>query len=266
MIADDRQPIMAYSKDRTFKVSKVRSLPGWPARDIPWGRLEKRRTRSPSGNTFREMAQGVSNYSHRFTSCAMRCRGDCGSTPSRSATDGRNRTGAVGLLLSKNRPQPARSNSKYIFGPSVWTRGLYQNRAPGCASRLYRLGATQEFGIAADVLAMGRKCGGPISAGDPYTTFGIQSKQIECRSRRPRETHPPANDQLLKPVCSVFNTGWSIDALATGEWSSQGSVAREISVQHRDTYREILSVPTDAAVDVGLLGMPPLPPCFGWKI
>jgi DNA polymerase-1 len=77
--------------------------------------------------------------------------------------DGRNRTilSAFGSKTGRNQP----SNSKYIFGPSVWLRGLI--KPPPGHGLAYVDWSQQEFGIAA-ALSGDPTMRAAYRTGDPY--------------------------------------------------------------------------------------------------
>src|SRR5262249_41994240 len=124
---------------RTFKVDRFAA---WlRANNIPWplesGRLDL------SDDTFREMARvypviaplrelGSALSEMRLSDLAV-------------GRDGRNRTMLSAFQARTGRNQP--SNAKFIFGPSVWLRGLI--KPPPGHGVAYLDWAQQEFGIAA---------------------------------------------------------------------------------------------------------------------
>ena len=84
--------------------------------------------------------------------------------------DGRNRTILSAFRARTGRNQP--SNTKFIFGPSAWLRGLIQ--PPTGSGVAYIDWAQQEFGIAAAL------SGDPLMmeayrSGDPYLAFAKQA-------------------------------------------------------------------------------------------
>src|SRR6202011_1464999 len=84
--------------------------------------------------------------------------------------DGRNRTLLSAFRAKSGRNQP--SNTKSIFGPSVWLRGLI--KPPPGYGVAYIDWAQQEFGIAAAL------SGDPLMkeayrSGDPYLAFAKQA-------------------------------------------------------------------------------------------
>src|SRR5258708_503904 len=125
---------------RTFKADRWKH---WLIRNgIPWPTTE---TGAPSltDDTFRQMAKAYPAVSPmrelRSTLAELRLS-DLALSP-----DGPNRTILSPFLSRTGRNQP--SNSKYIFGPSVWLRGLI-NPPPG-HGMAYIDYSQQEFGIAA---------------------------------------------------------------------------------------------------------------------
>ena len=235
---------------RTFKVSKFEAF--LVHHDIPWARLESGAL-DLDRNTFREMAKAYPIISplHELRHALSELRLNALTV----GEDGRNRTVLWAFASKTGRNQP--SNSKYIFGPSVWTRGLIKP-GPGCGVA-YVDWATQEFGIAA-ALSGDEKMMAAYLSGDPYTAFGIQSKRLPPEATK--ETHP-GERQLLKTCVLGVQYGMEHRSLAR-RMGQPRVVAREMLWQHRDTYRKFWQF-TDAAVDVGLLGMP-LSTVFGWKM
>lgn len=127
---------------RTFKADRFAT---WLAKTkIPWPRLESGRL-DLSDDAFREMARG-----YPTTAPLRELRGALSEMRLADLAvgrDGRNRTMLSAFRARTGRNQP--SNTKFIFGPSVWLRGLIQP-PPGC-------------GIAYIVAATGvRDCRGPI--------------------------------------------------------------------------------------------------------
>ena len=94
------------------------------------------------------------------------------------------------------RNQP--SNTKFIFGPSVWLRGLIQ--PPPGYGIAYIDWAQQEFGIAAalsgDPLMMEAYC-----SGDPYLAFAKQAGAAPPDATK--ATHKAIRDQFKSTVLAV---------------------------------------------------------------
>ena len=137
------------------------------AHDIPWPRLESGRL-DLSDETFRQMAKAYPIVSPiRELRSAL---SDMRLSDLAVGRDARNR-----VILSAFRARSSRnapSNTKFIFGPSVWLRGLV--KPPPGYGVAYIDYATQEFGIAAK-LSDDEAMMSAYKSGDPYTSFGKQS-------------------------------------------------------------------------------------------
>jgi hypothetical protein len=169
--------------------------------------------------------------------------------------DGRNRTILSAFRARTGRNQP--SNTKFIFGPSVWLRGLIQ--PPPGHGIAYVDWAQQEFGIAAalsgDPLMMAA-----YQTGDPYLAF---AKQAGAAPRdATKATHKAVRDQFKSTVLAV-QYGMGADALA--QRIGQPPIrARELLRLHYETYR-VLWRWSDAAVDCAML-TGRLHTVFGWQV
>lgn len=111
--------------------------------------------------------------------------------------DGRNRTMLSPFRSSTGRNQP--SNSRFIFGPAVWLRGLIRP-APGHALA-YVDYEQQEFAIAAhlsDDDAMRKAC----TSEDPYIAFAIQAGAVPVGATR--STHPRERERFKTCVLGVL--------------------------------------------------------------
>ena len=134
MIADIDADYGVYD-GRTFKEDRFEQF--LIRHGIPWERLESGRL-CLDDDTFREMAKAYPIISPlrelRHALSEMRLNDLA------VGEDGRNRTPlwAFGSRTGRNQP----SNTKFIFGPSVWLRGLIKP-PPGHARRLYRLVAAR---------------------------------------------------------------------------------------------------------------------------
>src|SRR5262249_32463228 len=143
----------------------------WLARErIPWPLLESGRL-DLSDATFREMARmypAVSPLRELRSALAELRLNDLA-----VGHDGRNRTLLSPFRARTGRNQPG--NPKFIFGPSVWLRGLIKP-CEGTAV-VYIDWEQQEFGIAAalscDPLMMDA-----YRSGDPYLTFAKQAGAV----------------------------------------------------------------------------------------
>ena len=176
---------------RSFKTSRWEDY--LVANDIPWPRLESGRL-NMSGDTFREMARmhpKVAPIQELRSSLAeMRLAnlhvGD----------DGRNRCLLSPFRARTGRNQP--SNSKFIFGPSVWLRGLICPRQGwGLA---YVDWSQQEFGIAA-ALSGDPAMMAAYRSGDPYLAFAIQAGAVPAHATK--KTHEAEREQFKACVLAV---------------------------------------------------------------
>src|SRR5262249_9080264 len=87
--------------------------------------------------------------------------------------DGRNRTILSAFRSKTGRNQP--SNSRFIFGPSVWLRGLI--KPPAGYGIAYVDWSQQEFGIAA-ALSGDTAMQAAYRSGDPYLEFAKQAGAV----------------------------------------------------------------------------------------
>jgi DNA polymerase I len=146
---------------RTFKRDRFAA---WLARaGIPWPTTETGQL-SLEDETFRQMAKA-----YPVVSPLRELRSSLSDLRLNALTvgrDGRNRCllSAFGARTSRNTP----SNTKYIFGPSVWIRGLIKP-PPGMAVA-YVDWEQQEFGIAA-ALSGDPKMQAAYRSGDSYLAF-----------------------------------------------------------------------------------------------
>ena len=155
---------------RTFKVDRFEE---WLIRvGMPWPRLESGRL-DLSDDAFRGAARGYPAVAPlrelRNSLSEMRV------VDLAVGRDGRNRTMLSAFRARTGRNQP--SNTKFIFGPSVWLRGLIQ--PPPGYGLAYIDWQQQEFGIAAAL------SGDPLMkeayrSGDPY--LGLRQTGGCCTS------------------------------------------------------------------------------------
>jgi hypothetical protein len=169
--------------------------------------------------------------------------------------DGRNRTLLSVFRSRTGRNQP--SNTKAIFGPSVWLRSLIQPK-PGYGLA-YIDWSQQEFGIAAalsgDVLMMEA-----YHSGDPYLAFAIQAGLVPPNATK--QTHPSEREQCKACVLAVqYGMGAESLALRLGQPVIR---AKELLRLHRETYRVFWRW-VEGAVDYAMLNGK-LWTVFGWTI
>jgi DNA polymerase I len=182
---------------RTFKLERwARFL---AAQNIPWPRLESGQLDLGDG-TFRQMAKAYAVVSpYRELRSAL---SDLRLHDLAVGQDGRNRTILSAFRSRTGRNQP--SNSRYIFGPSVWLRGLIQ--PPPGHGVAYVDWSQQEFGIAA-ALSGDAAMQAAYSSGDPYLTFAKQAGAVPPDATK--ESHK-LERELFK-TCALawpFSTAW----------------------------------------------------------
>jgi DNA polymerase family A len=235
---------------RTYKADRFAE---WLTRNnIPWPRLDSGRL-DLSDDIFREMARAYPVVAplRELRSALSQMR----LSDLRVGKDGRNRALLSAFQARTGRNQP--SNTKFIFGPSVWLRGLIQ--PPPGYGIAYIDWAQQEFGIAAAL------SGDPLMmeayrSGDPYLAFAKQAGAAP--SDATKTTHKAIRDQFKSTVLAV-QYGMGADAL--GQRIGQPPIrARELLRLHRETYRVFWRW-SDAAVDYAMLHGS-LHTVFGWRV
>jgi DNA polymerase I len=235
---------------RTFKADRFAT---WLIKEaIPWPRLESGRL-DLSDDAFREMARAFPAVAPlrelRAALSEMRL------SDLAVGHDGRNRTLLSAFRARTGRNQP--SNTKFIFGPAVWLRGLI--KPPPGYGLAYIDWQQQEFGIAA-ALSGDQKMMDAYRSGDPYWAFAKQAGAAPPTATK--ATHKTIRDQFKSTVLAV-QYGMGADALA--QRINQPPIrARELLRLHRETYRVFWRW-SDAAVDYAMLNGH-LPTVFGWHI
>ena len=222
------------------------------ANDIPWPRLESGRL-DMSDATFREMARTYVEVAPirelRSSLSEMRL------ASLQVGDDGRNRCLLSPFRARTGRNQP--SNSKFIFGPSVWLRGLIRPK-PGWGLA-YVDWSQQEFGIAA-ALSGDPAMMEAYRSGDPYLAFAIQAGAAPKTATK--KTHEAEREQFKACVLAVqYGMG---EASLAARINQPVARARQLLELHRRTYRRFWKW-SDAAVDEAVLGGR-LWAGFGWQI
>jgi hypothetical protein len=235
---------------RTFKAQLFAE---WLARNgIPWPRLDSG-SLDLKDDTFREMARmypevaplrelRVSLSQMRLSDLAV-------------GKDGRNRCLLSAFRARTGRNQP--SNSKFIFGPAVWLRGLI--RPEPRFGLAYIDWAQQEFGIAA-ALSNDPLMIKAYTSGDPYLTFAKQAGALPPNATK--KSHPAKRDQFKACVLAVQ---YGMEAVSLASRIGQSVAhARELLRLHRETYRVFWRW-SDGALDCAML-CGKLWAAFGWTI
>lgn len=235
---------------RTFKTDRFEAY--LIANGIPWPRLESGRI-DMCDNTFRDMAR-----SHLQIAPIRELRSALSEMRLANlyvGDDGRNRCLLSPFRARTGRNQP--SNSKFIFGPSVWLRGLIRPR-PGWGLA-YVDWSQQEFGIAA-ALSGDHYMMEAYRTGDPYLAFAIQAGAVPPTATK--KTHEAAREQFKACVLAVqYGMG---EASLAARINQPVARARQLLELHRRTYRKFWKW-SDSAVDEAVLGGR-LWAGFGWQI
>ena len=169
--------------------------------------------------------------------------------------DGRNRCLLSPFSSKTGRNQP--SNSRFIFGPSVWLRGLIKPKEGFCLAYLDY--AQQEFGIAA-ALSRDQKMMEAYRSGDPYLAFAIQAGAVPQGATK--QTHKVEREQFKACVLAV-QYGMGEGALAH-RINQPVARARQLLALHRQTYKTFWAW-SDATQDEAVLNGK-LWTTFGWEI
>jgi DNA polymerase family A len=235
---------------RTFK--RDRWAQYLAAQDIPWPRLESGQL-DLSDDTFRQMAKAYPAVSDmrelRHSLSDMRL------ADLAVGSDDRNRTILSAFRSRTGRNQP--SNTKSIFGTSVWLRGLIKP-PPGYGIAQIDW-SQQEFGIAA-ALSGDAAMQDAYRSGDPYLAFGKQAGVIPIDGTK--KTHGPQR-QLFKACVLGLQFGMGPETLAF-RIGQPPIVARDLIRMHRETYSKFWRW-SDSAVDTAML-TGSLHTAFGWHI
>lgn len=169
--------------------------------------------------------------------------------------DGRNRT-----LLSAFRARSGRnapSNTKSVFGPATWLRGLIRPaRETALAYIDYE---QQEFGIAA-VLSNDPAMLAAYESGDPYLGFAQQAGAVPVDGTR--ASHGDVRE-LFKTCALGVQYGMGIDTLAFRINRPRGE-AHHLLALHRRTYPKFWRW-SDAAVDFAMFRNH-IDSVFGWRL
>src|SRR6266446_2962084 len=222
------------------------------AHNIPWPRLETGAL-DLSDDIFRGMAKAypvvspIRELRHALSDMRL--------ADLAVGRDGRNRTILSAFRSRTGRNQP--SNTKYVFGTSVWLRGLIKP-PPGFGIAQIDW-SQQEFGIAA-ALSHDAAMQDAYRSGDPYLAFGKQAGVIPIDGTK--KTHGPQR-QLFKACVLGLQFGMGPETLAF-RIGQAPIVARNLIRMHHETYSRFWHW-SDAAVDTAIL-TGSLHTAFGWHI
>ncbi len=235
---------------RTFKADR---FAGWLARaGVPWPHLESGRL-DLSDDAFRNTAKVYPQVAPlRELRCAL---SEMRLADLAVGCDGRNRTMLSAFRARTGRNQP--SNTKFIFGPSVWLRGLI--KPPPGHGLAYIDYKQQEFGIAA-ALSGDPKMMQAYLSGDPYLAF---AKQAGAVPQDATKSSHKAQRELYKACVLAVQYGMGEKALAL-QIGQPPFNARELLRLHRETY-PVFWRWSDAALDTAMTkGC--IHTAFGWCI
>jgi DNA polymerase I len=220
--------------------------------DLPWPRL-------PSGSlaldddTFREMSNAFPQV--RPLRELRHALGQMRLADLAVGEDGYNRTLLSAFSARTGRNQP--SNSKFIFGPGRWLRGLI--RPPPGHGIAYIDYTSQEIGIAA-ALSGDANMITAYQSGDVYLAFAKQAGLAPPDATK--ATHKVVRDRCKAVVLGV-NYGMGAESLAH-RIGAPPVVARDLLALHRRTYPTFWRW-SEAAVDTAMLhGV--ITTVFGWPL
>jgi DNA polymerase-1 len=231
-----------------FRAAKFKA---WlQAQNIQWP-LTDSGALSLSDDTFRDAARTYPQVAplRELRSTISRLR----LTGLQIGSDGRNRCLLSPFGSNTGRNQP--SNAKYIFGPSVWMRGLI--RPPPGRGLAYVDFSAQEIAIAAALSGDERMVEG-YSSGDPYISFAKDAGLVPPDATK--KSHPEIREKC-KTTCLGVNYGMSAQALAY-RLSVSDTDAVELLRLHKQTYATFWRW-SDGVVATAMLGKP-LHTVFGW--
>lgn len=220
--------------------------------NIPWLRLESGQL-ALDDSTFRQMARmypavaPLRELRHALGEMRLEALA--------VGPDGRNRCLLSPFRSTTGRNQP--SNTRFIFGPSCWLRGLIRPEAGRAIA--YVDWSQQEFGIAA-ALSGDVAMQTAYLSGDPYLTFAKQARAVPENATK--ESH--GKERELFKVCSLavqYGMGSKSLALSLGQ---PEALARELLLLHRATYPKFWKW-SDAAVTQAMLHGK-LWTVFGWEV
>jgi DNA polymerase family A len=235
---------------RTFKTDRFAA---WlVAQNIPWPLLESGHL-DLTDDTFRHQARAypiVSPLRELRSSLSDLRLNDLA-----VGRDGRNRTILSAFRSRTGRNQP--SNSRYIFGPSVWLRGLI--KPPAGHGIAYCDWSQQEFGIAA-ALSGDAAMQAAYLSGDPYLALAKQAGAVPQDATK--HTHGPTRE-LFKQCVLAVQYGMEAESLAL-RIAQPPIVARDLLRAHRQTYRRFWEW-SDAVVDQAML-VGVISTVFGWPV
>jgi hypothetical protein len=246
-----RDPSSRYRGPMTFSAELFAR---WLAREgIAWPTLESGAL-ALDDDTFREQARLHPTKigpirELRHTLSQMRLNELC------VGRDGRNRTLLSAFRAQTGRNQP--SNTKFIFGPSTWLRGLIRPE-PGRAVA-YLDWSQQELAIAA-ALSGDRKMQEAYVSGDFYLTFAKMAGAVPAEATK--RTHAAQREQF-KVVSLGVLYGLSAEGLAR-RLNIPPCEGRLLLRMHQETFKGFWAWSDRIEVEAMLSGR--LRTVFGWTV
>jgi hypothetical protein len=235
---------------RTFKTDRF--LAYLNNRGIEWPRLESGRL-ALDDDTFRKMAGLYPELEPlrqlRVTLSQMRL------SDLAVGSDGRNRCMLSAYAAKTGRNQP--SNTRFIFGPAAWMRGLIQPQ-PGYGLA-YVDWSQQEFGIAA-ALSGDKAMMKAYSSGDPYLAFAKQAGAVPPDATK--SSHKVERGQFKMCTLAVqYGMGEESFAFKIGQSvACAGELLRLHHATYPDYWRWSEQVMSHARLRMEL------PTVFGWTL
>jgi hypothetical protein len=235
------------------RVFKAERFARWLiANNIPWPLLESANL-ALDDDTFRHQARAYPAVSAlRELRSAL---SDLRLNELAVGRDNRNRVILSAFRSRTGRNQP--SNTKFIFGPSVWLRGLI--KPPPGHGLAYIDWRQQEFGIAA-ALSGDMAMQAAYLSGDPYLTFAKQAHAVPDDATK--HSHG-SQRELFKQCVLAVQYGMEAQSLAL-RIAQPTIVARDLLRAHHETYGQCWRW-SDASVDTAMLHGS-LHTVFGWHI
>ena len=220
--------------------------------DIPWLATDTGRL-ATDDETFKEMAKTFPQLTPLRT--LRHTLGELRLEDISVGQDGRSRALLWPFQSKTGRNQP--SNSKYIFGPSAWIRGLIKPKKGWAVA--YLDWEQQEFGEAA-ALSGDPGMMAAYRSGDPYLALAKQVGAVP--SDATKQTHPEIRD-LYKQVILGVQYGMTARGLAR-RLDITIAEAEHLLAQHRKAY-PIFWAWSDRVVDRALLSSE-LNTVFDWRM
>jgi len=170
-------------------------------------------------------------------------------------SDGRNRTMLRPFASRSGRNQP--SNNKFIFGPSVWLRGLIKPEAGH--SIAYIDWSNQEIAIAA-ALSGDRALSQAYSSGDPYLEFARMAGAVP--SSATKKSHPV--ERAAFKQCMLATSYGQREHGLSEKLGTSIAHARNLLRQHYETFPQFWRWSQSMVDSAMLLGS--VATVFGWTL